>query len=632
MFVDMEDPDLTVDLRELHSGKQSKFDVFWTECEKFLQENVGLAVDERRHSQVTHIASALSVRDLQQQVSARCPPSTPIPSLSWLSLQFWPKSTHAHSKIHYTGRFSVKYMVQARQFRKDHEDSHFAACIFRYQREMAVKFRKYIVFVCMDDKHRVKIGEPHYPVAAAERGKRVLVGRDVNFEVADHDFTKFSLIPSVSLVVDIPDNVTSSWYSGQVLIGLKEGAYEPSSPLRHMAELHGALKKFNLLPQGKSVLFLYTDGGPDHRLTYLSVKLGLISLFLSCDLDFLCACRTAPCHSWRNPAERVMSIVNIGLQSVGLMRKEMSDTEEALVGTCNNLSQLRKAAERTPEIRSAVLDSIEPVKILLSTVFQRLELKGQKFTMFSPASEEDLIHMWSALTTVDSTLECGKVYRMGGLKDLPKLSKYLSHCCQSRHYSFSIRKCGEASCMICRPVRMPMDIFRNIHHLPDPIPGEEGHYAPFEDVYGTPTTEKHRPSLHVRKGRQKTLPFTASVQHVKNVDIMVQCEECQMWRLLYSKHKLKAHERTALQHALEDVTYTCGANIQDLELGDRFVDVFARQIRCHDPVEKLYYSVGKYQPVCIHCSSEDNLEEKADCYPQCPDCIALQREPIKKRH
>ena len=137
-------------------------------------------MDERRHLQVTHIASAISVRDLQQQVSAPCPPSTPIPSLSWLSLQFWPKSKHAHSKVHYTGCFSVKYLVQDRQFRKDHEDSHFAACIFRYQREMAVKFCKCSVFV---DKHRVKVGEPHYPVAAAERGKRVIVllGRPLKF-------------------------------------------------------------------------------------------------------------------------------------------------------------------------------------------------------------------------------------------------------------------------------------------------------------------------------------------------------------------------------------------------------------------------------------------------------------------
>lgn len=333
----MEDPDIIIDLREVHSDRQSKFNVFWDECAKFLRENIGLAVDERRHSQITHIASAISVRDLQQQVASRCPPSTAIPSVPWLSLQFWPKSAHAHSRIHYTGRFAVKYMVQARQFRKDHEDSHFASCIFRYEREMAVMFRANSLFVCMDDKHRVKVGEPHYPVAAAERGKKVLVGRDATFEVADHDFTKFSLIPSVSLVVNIPEEVTDSWYSGQVFIGLKEGAYEPSSPLRHVTELSGTLTKYGLL-NGKSVLFLYTDGGPDHRLTYLSVKLSLICLFLVCDLDYLCACRTAPCHSWRNPAERVMSLVNLGLQSIGLMRQPMGDTEEALTASCNSLS------------------------------------------------------------------------------------------------------------------------------------------------------------------------------------------------------------------------------------------------------------------------------------------------------
>ena len=48
-------------------------------------------------------------------------------------------------------------MVQARQFRKAHEDSHYAAAIFRYQREQAVMFREESLFICMDDKHRVKV-------------------------------------------------------------------------------------------------------------------------------------------------------------------------------------------------------------------------------------------------------------------------------------------------------------------------------------------------------------------------------------------------------------------------------------------------------------------------------------------
>ena len=78
------------------SSRKSNFGM---NVKKILQENVGLAMDDRRHSQINN-ASAISVRDLQQQVSARCPPSTAIPSLSWLSFQFWPKSAHAHSKIH----------------------------------------------------------------------------------------------------------------------------------------------------------------------------------------------------------------------------------------------------------------------------------------------------------------------------------------------------------------------------------------------------------------------------------------------------------------------------------------------------------------------------------------------------
>ena len=42
------------------------------------------------------------------------------------------------------------------------------------------------------------------------------------FEVADHDFTKFGIIPSVTFVVDIPEDVKESWYDGRVFIGMKE--------------------------------------------------------------------------------------------------------------------------------------------------------------------------------------------------------------------------------------------------------------------------------------------------------------------------------------------------------------------------------------------------------------------------
>ena len=92
-----------------------------------------------------------------------------------------------------------------------------------------------------------------------------------------------------------------------------------------------------------SVLFVHSDGGLDHRVTFISVKLALISLFVDLDLDYLCATRTAPYHSFCNPAERIKSIFNLGLQSVGLACTciEMDGVTEAAVHNCNSVAEIQ---------------------------------------------------------------------------------------------------------------------------------------------------------------------------------------------------------------------------------------------------------------------------------------------------
>jgi hypothetical protein len=57
----------------------------------------------------------------------------------------------------------------------------------------------------------------------------------------------------------------------------------------------------------------------------------MIALFIELDLDALVALRTAPSNSWANPVERIMSIVNIGLQGIGVMRKKGSDDFEKVI-------------------------------------------------------------------------------------------------------------------------------------------------------------------------------------------------------------------------------------------------------------------------------------------------------------
>ena len=66
-----------------------------------------------------------------------------------------------------------------------------------------MKYRDFSVFACIDDKYRIKVGEPGVPVAAVERGRQVIVSQTGGeFVVADHDSTRFSIIPSVALLVN----------------------------------------------------------------------------------------------------------------------------------------------------------------------------------------------------------------------------------------------------------------------------------------------------------------------------------------------------------------------------------------------------------------------------------------------
>src|ERR1043166_718494 len=73
----------------------------------------------------------------------------------------------------------------------------------------------------------------------------------------------------------------------------------------------------------------------------------------------------------------------------------------------------------------------------------------------------------------------------------------------TRHCFFSIKKCGESACTICRPPRCSPEDFEQLYHLSDPIPGEDLHYKSFEELYGKQTSEDHRPSLKDAKTKTK---------------------------------------------------------------------------------------------------------------------------------
>ena len=267
---------------------------------------------------------------------------------------------------------------------------------------MAIKYREYSNLFFLDDKYRCKVGEPEFPIAAIEREKKVVVSRNTTFAVADHDYTKLGIVPSVTMICNIPESINGDFYAGKVNIGLKDPIFQSSSPLRHATELYNILLEEEVV--NKPVLCLYTDGGPDHRCTYACVQLSYICLFLALDLDYFVAVRTPPQHSWKNPVERIMSILNLGLQSVGLMRSKMNDQSEKLLSKCNTMNEIRKINEETPTLEKDLTASLQAPIHLVSDIFNRQSLKGESFKTFTAASKTEMERFWETIQLVDDSV------------------------------------------------------------------------------------------------------------------------------------------------------------------------------------------------------------------------------------
>ena len=65
-------------------------------------------------------------------------------------------------------------------------------------------------------------------------------------------------------------------------------ATEPSSAMRNAAELKETLqKKYGSVELIPPIIILYTDGGPEHRTNFFSVKIAITVLYHSLNADMI---------------------------------------------------------------------------------------------------------------------------------------------------------------------------------------------------------------------------------------------------------------------------------------------------------------------------------------------------------
>ena len=141
---------------------------------------------------------------------------------------------------------------------------------------------------------------------------------------------------------------------------------------------------------------IYSDGRPDHRLTYHSVHLSLILVFVNLDLNLSIAAQTAPGHSWTNPVERLMSLLNHAYQNVAYSREFCSANMEKKLKKCTGM-----ADNRSEEWFKSLRTMVE----VLNERTTRVALKGKQFEAINPASDHNVVTTEnSVIVKVDKTI------------------------------------------------------------------------------------------------------------------------------------------------------------------------------------------------------------------------------------
>ena len=79
--------------------------------------------------------------------------------------------------------------------------------------------------------------------------------------------------------------------------------------------------------------------------------------------------------------------------------------------------------------------------------------------------------------------------------------------------------------------------------------------------------------------------------------------------MYHASKGISKEERNIVQRLFENVFYTCGASIQDIEVAeDEENEVLKKlftstKLTCISPMEIPYYSAFSKEPLCFHCSN-----------------------------
>ncbi|POG73949.1 hypothetical protein GLOIN_2v1874019 [Rhizophagus irregularis DAOM 181602=DAOM 197198] len=255
----------------------------------------------------------------------------------------------------------------------------------------------------------------------------------------------------------------------------------------------------------------------------------------------------------------------------------MSSDSEKVFKNLGTMEEIRNAALYNQTLSEEMKIAIKDTQEILQNRTTRLKLHNQKFKCIDPATYKEINNLFDILKKVDPTVTQNNTSK-NKLRTCVDLQEFIkSHCL--------IKKCGKNECVICVSIRLPQEIFNQLHFIPDPqISSDPDHYQDFNSLYGRNTTEIDLPSKKNNLVCQELAPDGMLVA-ARN-PIVKYCK--QLWKHLH--------------------IYTCGSPIVP-ENHPLYNKVFVRMnLACDSPIEQTYYSCRiEHSQVCYYCGEEDNL-------------------------
>jgi hypothetical protein len=103
-------------------------------------------------------------------------------------------------------------------------------------------------------------------------------------------------------------------------------------------------------------------------------------------------------------------------------------------------------------------------------------------------------------------------------------------------------------------------------------PQNPDHYLRFEDVYGSATSEKDKPSSKRKQQKSHNMPFNPSAQTANRVNFLAVCIESKKPRVIHAAKKLTPAQLKMLERELEAMDFKCGAELQNFCDSDSDLD------------------------------------------------------------